>query len=110
VKHNNALGVGGYAQLPDTCGVTSTGFGSGSNDALTQVSHSKSSVGLAAPQRSEMEKQLENLKMLIQWRDEGKITQEEYQSWHFTALVYMALIQTPTLIISTLEKWEVSSS
>jgi len=82
MKHNSALGVGGYAQLPDTGGVSSTGFGSGSNDALTQVSHSKSSAGVGIAQKSEMEKQLENLKMLIQWRDEGKITQEEYQSWH----------------------------
>lgn len=57
----------------------------GSND--TNNTGQESNTSIDANNKSAMEKQLDNLKMLIQWRDEGKITHEEYQSWHSKLLV-----------------------
>lgn len=72
-----------------------TGFGGGynANNFNASGSHDSHNTGqdsnnsIDANSKSAMEKQLDNLKMLIQWRDEGKITQEEYNQWHSKLLI-----------------------
>jgi len=73
--------------------VNAAGFGNAFGGSNFNGSHDSNNTGQEsnnsndANSKSAMEKQLDNLKMLIQWRDEGKITHEEYQSWHSKLLI-----------------------